>query len=212
MDPETRLKNLETLAQVAAETLTAIGDWLGNASTREAAEDSIRRLWRVLQAVGFDGHVRENLGWRGSLLRAMDRAGIGYGEDDEIRLRTAGDLPWMRATGPRVKDLLADLSELPRGIDGEEMCPRCGREQLWIDAEVQARLSLTTGAGESAFEVMETELIDEVVWQRDQGASCPACGWKGTLGDVMDFLGTGGVSTFSALKRSRRAGVDKPSK
>ncbi len=208
MDSETRRKNLETLAQVAAETLTAIDDWLGSASTREAAEDSIRRLWRALQAVGFDGHVRDNLGWRGSLLRAMDRAAIGHGEDDEIRLRTARDLPWMRATGPRVKDLLAGVSELSGGIEGEEMCLRCGREQLWIKAEVHARLALTTGAGESAFEVVETELIDEVVWQRDQATLCPACGWKETLGEVMDFLGAGGVSTFSALKRSRRTRVE----
>lgn len=212
MDPETRLKKLETLAQVAAEALTAIDDWLGNASTREAAEDSIRRLWRALQAVGFDGHVRDNLGWRGSLLRAMDRAGIGYGEDGEIRVRTAHDQPWMTATGPRVRDLLAGVSELSRGVDGEEMCPRCGREQLWINAEVQARLALTTGAGESAFEVIETELFDEVVWQRKQATWCPACGWKGTLGEVMDFLGAGGVSTFSALKRSRRTRVEAPSK
>jgi hypothetical protein len=86
MDPETRLKKLETLAQVAAETLTVIDDWLGHASTREAAEDSMRRLWRALQAVGFNRNVRDNLGWRGSLLRAMDRAGIGCGGDDEIRL------------------------------------------------------------------------------------------------------------------------------
>jgi hypothetical protein len=212
MDPEPRLKKLETLTQVAADTLMAIDDWLGNASTREAAEDSIRRLWRALQAVGFNAHVRDNLGWRGSLLRAMDRAGIGYGEDDEIRVRTPQDKPWMRATGLRVKDLLADLSELPRGVEGEETCPRCGREQLWIDAEVRTRLALTAGAGESAFEVVETELIDEIVWQRDQATSCPACGWKGTIGEVMDFLGAGSVSTFSALKGSCRTRAEKHSK
>jgi hypothetical protein len=85
--------------------------------------------------------------------------------------------------------LLSGVSELSRGIDGEEMCPRCGREQLWIDAEVRARLTVTTGAGGSAFEVVETEPIDTVVWQRQMATWCPACGWKGTVGAVMGFLG-----------------------
>lgn len=207
MELESRLKNLEALAQVAAETLTAVDDWLGQASTREAAEDSMRRLWRALQAVGFVGGVRDSLGWRGSILRAMDRAGIGCGEDNEIRVRTALDKPWMGATGPRVKDLLADLSERAHGVNSAEMCPRCGRQQMWMNADMWVRLTVRAGADESAFQVVETELIDDVDWRRDLVTWCAACGWRGTAGDVMDFRRTGGVSTLSALKRSRKARV-----
>jgi hypothetical protein len=44
IDRDSRIKSLENLAQVAAETLTTIDEWLGQASTREAAEDSMRRF------------------------------------------------------------------------------------------------------------------------------------------------------------------------
>lgn len=130
IDRDSRLESLEKVAQVAAETLTTIEDWLGQASTREAAEGSIRRLWRALQAAGFGDQIREPLGWRGVLLRAMDCAGIGYGEDDEIRIRSALDRPWMWATGPRVRDLLEDIAEKLPAIEGDALCPRCAREQM----------------------------------------------------------------------------------
>jgi hypothetical protein len=149
MDPETRLKKIETLAQVAAESLTATDDRSGTPAREKllkiqygaCGELFKRSALKVMSGTTWDGVVLFSGQWT--------RAGIGYGEDDEIRVRTARDLPWMRATGPRVKALLAGVSELSRGIDGEEMCPRCGREQLWINAEVHARLALTKRAAEA---------------------------------------------------------------
>jgi hypothetical protein len=123
------------------------------------------------------------------LLRAMDRAGIGYGEDDEIRIRSPLDRPWMWATGPRVRDLLENVAKKLPAIEGVALCPRCAREQMWIDLETRVRLTVVAGEGSAPFEIVETETAGDVEWQRDWVSWCPACGWKGTLGDVMALAG-----------------------
>jgi hypothetical protein len=202
IDRDSRIKSLENLAQVAAETLTTMDEWLGQASTREAAEDSMRRLWRALQAAGFSDRIREPLGWRGVLLRAMDRAGIGYGEDDEIRIRTALDRPWMWATGPRVRDPLEVVADNLPANEGEALCPRCAREHMWIDMETRVRLTVIAGEGSALFEIVETETASVVEWERDWVSWCPACGWKGTLGDVvMALAGVADTQEDRAAKR-----------
>jgi hypothetical protein len=48
----------------------------------------------------------DNLEWRGQIIRAMEEAGIGLGEDGALRLRQSEDKYWEAATGAPVKEIL----------------------------------------------------------------------------------------------------------
>jgi len=188
-----RLKLLEAIASIAADALRSIDNWLGQASTREAAMDALWRLRRALGTAGFADPIHHDLDWRGSVLRAMDRAGIGCGEDDEIRLRLACDRSWMSATGPRVRDLLvsAEISgEALEGSGHDPICPRCGRARLWIEIQSTVRLTVTSAAESASLQVVNAEAIGETTWPRESIALCPACGWKGLVEEVLALLGS----------------------
>lgn len=103
------LQMLRELAAITADTLRTVENWLGNAGTREGAMDSLWRLARFVQGLGFELPV-ENLKWRGQLVRALEEAGIGLGADETIRIRQAGDGYWGPATGPDVKTILQSIS------------------------------------------------------------------------------------------------------
>lgn len=103
------LKSLRELAGIAAETLKAVDNWLGHAGTREAAMDALWRLTRILERAGFPTPL-EHLAWRGQLIRAMEEAGLGIGEDGAMRVRQAGDKYWEPASGPLIADVLSTIS------------------------------------------------------------------------------------------------------
>lgn len=98
------LQLLREITGITADTLQTVDNWLGQAGTREGAMDSLWRLRRILEAAGYKMPT-ENLKWRGQLVRAMEEAGIGLGEDGAIRVRQAGDKNWQPATGALVKEL-----------------------------------------------------------------------------------------------------------
>jgi hypothetical protein len=99
------LQILRQLAGITAQTILTIDNWLGHAGTREAAMDSLWRLMRILEAAGYKRPL-EHLEWRGQLIRAMEEAGIGLGNDGTLRVRQAADKYWEPATGALVKELL----------------------------------------------------------------------------------------------------------
>jgi hypothetical protein len=101
----TELKSLREIAGMTAETLRTVDNWLGHASTREAAMDALWRLRRILERAGFSMPA-EHLEWRGQIIRALEEAGLGIGEDGAIRVRQANEEYWKPATGPLVADTI----------------------------------------------------------------------------------------------------------
>lgn len=99
------LNALRELAAMTADTLRTVENWLGSAGTRESAMDSLWRLARHVQGLGYDLPV-ENLTWRGQLVRALEEAGLGIGADGTIRLRQSTDKYWQPATGEDIKSVL----------------------------------------------------------------------------------------------------------
>lgn len=98
---EQRVKVLEAVCALAVETLTTVDDWQGHASTRQAAVDALFRLSRALQRAGFPSRVTDDLRWRGSIIRALEQAGVGLDEDGvAVRVRMKRDQPWQHASGP----------------------------------------------------------------------------------------------------------------
>jgi hypothetical protein len=96
---------LRQIAGITAQTIQAVDNWLGHAGTREAAMDSLWRLMRILEAAGYKKPL-EHLEWRGQLVRAMEEAGIGLGDDGALRVRQPQDKYWEPATGPLIKEVL----------------------------------------------------------------------------------------------------------
>jgi hypothetical protein len=96
---------LRQVAGITAQTIQAIDNWLGHAGTREAAMDSLWRLMRILEAAGYKKPL-EHLEWRGQLVRAMEEAGIGLGNDGTMRVRQPQDKYWEPATGALIKEIL----------------------------------------------------------------------------------------------------------
>ena len=99
------LQTLQEIAGIAAETLRTVDDWIGHASTREAAMEALWRLKRILERAGFKVPL-EHLEWRGQIIRAMEEAGLGLGEDGAIRVRQPSDKYWQPASGPLVTEIL----------------------------------------------------------------------------------------------------------
>jgi hypothetical protein len=96
---------LRQIAGITAQTIQTIDQWLGHAGTREAAMDSLWRLMRILESAGYKKPL-EHLEWRGQLVRAMEEAGIGLGNDGTLRVRQPADKYWEPATGAPIKELL----------------------------------------------------------------------------------------------------------
>jgi hypothetical protein len=99
------LQLLREVAAITAQTIRTVDAWLGESGTREAAMDALWRLMRVLGAAGYKKPL-EHLAWRGQLLRAMEEAGIGMGDDGNVRVRQPEDKPGEPATGTLVKEIL----------------------------------------------------------------------------------------------------------
>jgi hypothetical protein len=99
------LRRLREVAGIAAETLRTVDNWLGNASTREAAMEALWRFRRILEAVGYPMPL-EHFQFRGQLTRAMEESGVGLGVDGVLRLRQPTDKNYEPASGPPVKEIL----------------------------------------------------------------------------------------------------------
>jgi hypothetical protein len=89
---------LEKVAACAVEAIAQVEEWLGSASTRQAAEESLYRLRRALQRAGYE-IPNGCLEYRGAILRAMEHAGIGMDDEGVIRIRRYTDKPWQHASG-----------------------------------------------------------------------------------------------------------------
>jgi hypothetical protein len=109
------LKLLREIAGVTVETLRSVDDWLGHASTREAAMESLWRLTRILERAGFQV-AHAHLAWRGQIIRALEEAGLGLGDDDKVRLRSVADKYWKPASGPLITELLAQVPAAVREL------------------------------------------------------------------------------------------------
>jgi len=104
------LQALREIAGITAETLRTVDDWLGNASTREAAMEALWRLRRILEGLGYRMPL-EHLAWRGQIIRAMEEAGLGLGVDGFLRVRQPQDRYWEPATGAVVKEVLQSAGQ-----------------------------------------------------------------------------------------------------
>ena len=115
------VKRLKNLCIIASQTMTVIDEWLGSASTRQAATDSMWRLNRVLEQNGFPYENKHILDWRGSILHELNDAGFypnspdAYGEHCRFvydpsapeRKRIFGN-----AVGPTLKEVVADNAKM----------------------------------------------------------------------------------------------------
>ena len=104
---QNRLDQLENLARAAFDALVSVDDWLGSASTRQAATDALRRLEVKLIAAGFERPTRSNLKFRGAILDDLERMGLLYDcRDGDLRFFLPGERRCY-GSGPRLADSLA---------------------------------------------------------------------------------------------------------
>lgn len=107
---------LREVAKATRDTLTVIDEWLGSASTRHAAVDSMRRLERLLSAVGFEYTWKGILDWRSSLIDELWQARFYSGPDGHWHY-VPGDPPpvFGNADGPTLAEIVGQL-ETARGL------------------------------------------------------------------------------------------------
>jgi len=96
------VERLREIATAAADTVQTVHDYQGSATTQQAMNDAMWRLWRTLQRYGYSPRPGHDLHWRGSIIAALERAGLGIGKDGEVRIRTETDAPWQPAAGELV--------------------------------------------------------------------------------------------------------------
>lgn len=77
------LHALRRLAAIAADSTSTWMDWHGHASTTQAMVDSMRRLYRALDAAGYPYRGHDALEWRGSILHELNAAGFFYSREKE---------------------------------------------------------------------------------------------------------------------------------
>lgn len=109
-------EQLRVVARAASDANCVYHDWRSQASTFEAADDSMRRLDRILRRAGYVGD--RALDWRGSLIDAMRRCGIGCDDQGELRLRMSGDRECDPPSGIRVKFVIEEWKKLLHGAKG----------------------------------------------------------------------------------------------
>lgn len=108
---------LRRLASIARDAATQFSDWIGQASTRNAAVDSMYRLSRALTHAGFPYNGDASLNWRGSILDELNAAGFFFCEEKEAFVfdPDAEKGPPYRnhgnAVGPTLKEVVAELAQ-----------------------------------------------------------------------------------------------------
>lgn len=83
-------ETLKGICQATRDTLGTIDDWLGSASTQQAAKDSMWRLQRRLQQAGFEYSWRNALEWRHVTLKELNEAGF-FNSPDFFRYDPTAD-------------------------------------------------------------------------------------------------------------------------
>ena len=106
---------LRAVAKATRDTLTVIDEWLGMASTREAAIDSMRRLERMLSAVGFEYIWKGILDWRGSLVDELWNARFYAGPDHHWHYVPGDPEPkFGNAAGPELAEIVSVMENALR--------------------------------------------------------------------------------------------------
>jgi hypothetical protein len=119
-----RFEQLEELARAAFDAAISVEEWLGNAGTRQAATDALRRLEVKLMATGFEPPIGKNLDFRGSILDDLERMGLRYDcRDDALHFFVPGEARCY-ASGPRLADFLASFRDSPQTGFGS-LAPSC---------------------------------------------------------------------------------------
>lgn len=115
------VERLKNLCIIASQTMTVIDEWMGAASTRQAAMDSMWRLNRALEQNGFPYENRHILDWRGSVLHELNDAGFYPNSDNAYAADTrfvydpdapAGHRIFGNAVGPTIKEVVAENQRL----------------------------------------------------------------------------------------------------
>ena len=68
------------------------------------------------------------------------------------------------------------------------LCPACDSPVLTVAGSVSVRYDVRVAGPESDL-VVAGEAIAEDGWEPGNAASCPACGWRGTVADVGPLRG-----------------------
>lgn len=113
-------ETLRGICQTARDTLGEIDDWLGSASTRQAAMDSLWRLQRRLQQAGFTYNWRNALDWRHVTLKELNDAGF-FNSADFFRYDPTADKEqpyrvYGNAEGPTLKEFVAQRNAMVEEI------------------------------------------------------------------------------------------------
>lgn len=90
----------------AIDAHVCVTEWLGHASTQQAAYDSMHRFRRILWGLGLNP-VGSTLDWRGSLIEALERAGFRASEDGDIRRVLPGQKGYEFAKGQTLAGFVA---------------------------------------------------------------------------------------------------------
>jgi hypothetical protein len=83
---------LRKIATSAYEAMLVIEEWLGNASTRQAAMDALWRLHKRFQQIGLNQGYRlgqnwSPLDWRGCMGKALSDVGFGLSDEAPPQIR-----------------------------------------------------------------------------------------------------------------------------
>lgn len=151
---EAERDELRTIAQATRDTLTVLDEWLGMASTRNAALDSMRRLGLMLGRVGIKYDWRHILDWRLSLIEELWQARFYSGPDGHWHYVPGDPAPvFGNAEGPELAEIVGrmELAET-RLAEARDML-----RAMWLRAGgfVQPDGSLHPGVDAQMAEVAE---------------------------------------------------------
>lgn len=135
-----RNKLLEKICDVANQTYSCVDEWWGQASTKQAARDSMWRLGNALRHAGFVTDYQDNLDWRGAILKELNDAGFYPSVDDPYHA-TAPDFVYDptapdnkrifgNAIGPTITQIVNDLAAARARIEQLEQERRPTNRQL----------------------------------------------------------------------------------
>lgn len=158
---------LRAVAKATRDTLTVIDEWLGMASTREAAIDSMRRLERLLSAVGFEYTWKGILDWRGSLIDELWQACFYVGPDGHWHYVPGGPPPvFGNADGPQLAEIVSVMENALRDRAAMALELQNARELLedvWQQFAVPGKDGKLWAGGLSTLEAVDRALHEKGV-------------------------------------------------
>jgi hypothetical protein len=164
---------LRNLCDVANSAYSTVDEWLGQASTYQAAKDALWRMGRALRQAGYETDHKNNLDWRGSILKELNDAGF-YPSTNDPYHATAPDFVYDpdapkaiparvfgNAKGPTIIDILAEVAQLrgalekaERTLADIEAMSTCSPEHPWRNCKSQ------TYSDMEHYDCHHTELLD----------------------------------------------------